>query len=374
MRHSRPIISCVSNLLCWHAGIGPLAMLMMLFSTSPRLYGQPSPNLLERFKSEAPKAWQAQQEHIHSLRGTVTIRLSYTGEKPSREIGVIKQSPSRYLREWEISEDPPKEEKTKFLTYSISPDYLFTLKKNKRNDLWVLSDLVLGDQSPWTRDKLPETYAIEAFGPIESVLLRVSRTSLPELVGHEAFKATTASSVARGDETLVKVEFVCPHDLTMQPFLAIQSGWLLLDRSASWCLRDYELQSLYNNATATEKLEEFQLKDTADKRSPAAGALCLYILTENETDAGGKQGNFGAAFSGLRPQTNSRSYGRRVPPSRLWTAGAVGSEEAHCVVLVGCAGWGRVSRFEFNVSILRSPQQGRQREIVLVGVLKAKLD
>ncbi|MFO0845807.1 MAG: hypothetical protein U0797_26060 [Gemmataceae bacterium] len=155
--------------------------------------------------------------------------------------------------------------KKEIAVYCFNPEYLFTLQRRSGKDAWVLTNLILRKDE---NEPIPDTYKDHIGQGMQHALFLLGYSELAQFVKQPTFKATNAARVTHDGDECVSIDFDNPHSLKEKPFEPVQGGTILLDPKRSWCLRGFQVRTLYSNAAGTERAEKILLRDSKAEGLP----------------------------------------------------------------------------------------------------------
>lgn len=240
-------------------------------SMCPMLLAQDGNSLLDRFRKEAPPAWQQYLTRAKRLQGTfkdVAVELAPKNATIREVHYEFKQRPDGSLLMYQtvISSNPKDAGVGGVHAYNTL--YAFDLRRGTPGAPWALRDLQMDLSKlvsivPGIKHGSPQ-YFLNF--PIFSSY--VEGANLPELIAHPQFKPTKATAVSRGGRTLVKIDFTFAQPTSKRPGV-LKSGWWLLDPDFLWVQRESKIQVLWRQGPNKEPVE-FTVATTIDYQEHAA--------------------------------------------------------------------------------------------------------
>ena len=206
------------------------------------------PELRRRFLTEAPIAWEKYRAFTATLQGTCEALFIHNGEKYSHtRHQVVSNSRCRSVR---IDDLVHKD----VIVMAYNDDYSFHVRRPGAKNGWRFEQLALKTTNAAEFErKSGEVRSIDYSGA--SALIQAHGEHLATLIKQETFRVVRASDVDRDNEKMVEIIFTNSHPITDRPFVAIQSGTIILDPNRSWCLRAGETTCKYANGDMKTTIE-----------------------------------------------------------------------------------------------------------------------
>lgn len=232
-----------------------IATIVVFLAPSMPAVGAAEGGLRERVEREAPAAWRRYREFVPHFQGTAVFRLIVDGNETQRTSHTFKQRPEArlwVLERWASSNGRPSSAIGTVL--GLNERYSFKLRRSTEQDDWYISGISprAEDEGPMGNSLTGVAREIGDLRQLTCVLLRLCQgNSLDELFAQPTFRLVDAANT--GDEG-VRIVFDCQHPRDAKPFVAIQSGALVLDPNQSWCLRSAELNCEYSTGPSKARL------------------------------------------------------------------------------------------------------------------------
>jgi hypothetical protein len=192
----------------------------------------------DRFFAEAPKRWEDYVRFARSLQVTLISHQSGGADRSPEEGDarqVYKQTKGSCLR---VDQDlGPKGEATAEGTNS---SYSFKLKRRSPDRGWIITDLVVSDQSAFSdvQRRLQERHLHN----VCDCLRLDTHLWLPTLIHDQDFRITAIKPQEIDGHLVVRFDFDYPKpakDYPVKGTLRVKGGWMVLDPEHDWILREY---------------------------------------------------------------------------------------------------------------------------------------
>jgi hypothetical protein len=225
-------------------------MVSTVFVAAPSAWG--FDDLTQRFETEAPRAWARYRTFADRLQGSYTMEFSRDGQLVNRMVTQVKQNERSRLviYQHEVNADAPRIAQSGIVAVH-NPLYSFSLRRSGPTSPWAIVDI-----NDRRESELPNPIQDAANRNIMGAVLTLAHAkSLEELLAQPAFRLLGVAESVHDGTPAVSLKFANVHELNDKPFFPVQGGTIVLDPSQSWCVRSAELDCLYANARARERVE-----------------------------------------------------------------------------------------------------------------------
>lgn len=189
-------------------------------------------SLAQRFFTEAPPAWTAQQEFYLTLDSSVTGKRRELGTDGKWTIthfkSYVKNRNGNMFDRWDTFESGA----WKGLLRGDNSDYRFVLARNSDTKPWVIQSVTKTDQPSTKTWQLRKEFCVD-------LILGPRIYPLPRLVALKGFKCVSVNPETTKGEELMRVTFT--H--TPEGVNRVKQGWVVLDPSRYWVIRKCKIET-----------------------------------------------------------------------------------------------------------------------------------
>ncbi len=207
----------------------------------------------ERFRNEAPAAWDEYDRHMEAYQGKLTFDVS------SNVANLKEQTQYEYKanqRCWLIIQQSVLETDRSGFVYAMNPRYAFILRRTSPTSPWVaqsVSDTTKGENDSTIEEALRKLDIIKR-GARRLTQFHYGAQNFQEILKKPSFRVVEAKPVHRDGEELVEVVFTNAHPATSDSFNPVQGGTMLLDPRHHWVLRSAQCKLKYSDAEGQYKV------------------------------------------------------------------------------------------------------------------------
>jgi hypothetical protein len=209
-------------------------------------------DLTQRFEREAPRAWARYRSFADRLQGSYTMEFSRDRQLVNRMVTEVKQNEHSRLviYQHEVNADAPRIAQSGIAAVHNSL-YSFSLRRSGATSPWVIADI-----NHRREGELPNPIQDAENRNIMAAMLTLTYAkSLEELLAQPTFRLVGVAETVHDGTRAVSFKFVNVHELNERPFFPVQGGTIVLDPTQSWCVRSAELDCLYANGRARERVD-----------------------------------------------------------------------------------------------------------------------
>lgn len=204
--------------------------------------------IAERFRSEAPAAWEALEHAGNSLDvectevATTRYDTKGTAEKTVRQRLVFKSKPDCLLSQCaRLDQDGVPAANA---TEALNADYAFAVSRSGEG-AWLLRHA-----SPMNKEAVTRNISTRAFIYAHAPWEILEYGSLRSLGKNPNFSVTSIESVAGESGELARVSFSQKVVANAGKWVTLRSGWLLLDPKMYWCIREFSVSIASDTSAA----------------------------------------------------------------------------------------------------------------------------
>ncbi len=221
--------------------------------------------LEERFRAEAPAAWERLKEATWNRSGTLTIIAEAISGFDRNSGGRFDErfdlrGPDLAMLHYKLTLDGHDAPRSHHI-YGINPDYCFRADRDEAAGRWKPGTVDRPDPSIAGSGPSRIRSKIDAFAEQLFVAYTIEEESLARMVtartlgGQYAFRVESIRPVAGEDGESVEVRFT--NSVHPRKHFQIRGGRLRLDPARSWCLLDYDLDLFLDRASNSSGRAEY---------------------------------------------------------------------------------------------------------------------
>jgi hypothetical protein len=205
-------------------------------------------SLEERFRTEAPRAWQEYIERMQKFQGPITV--SFSGGAKRRVL--IKQRPGCALFLLEEIVGGTNTDRTETCQV-INPRYGFTLKRPNPNRQWFVSQMELRDQSSQLQAPTENLDFFDelVYSPVTFLAIHYIWKDLPQQPG---FIVKSAAPEKKEGKPYIKVTFQFKPEV-QHPRNPRAKGWVLFDPNLYWIIREYDTDLFFWDKQKSKEIQ-----------------------------------------------------------------------------------------------------------------------
>jgi hypothetical protein len=212
---------------------------------------------MERFQTEAPKAWVSYLEHGSKLQGKVTTTTLSDGVVVRACYADVKQASKRAQVTFVWTKAPADSPQVRFgwaqpssegHVRNENPRYCFELSRSKESLPWQLDHVWMQEgNSTFKADNNIRAEAIQlACAPLSFLY----NMWLPDLISDKDFHVDSATTVEREGRQYVAIAFsYTPEEKAIAALKPVRKGTMLLDPALDWTIAEYECSAAYRKMT-----------------------------------------------------------------------------------------------------------------------------
>jgi hypothetical protein len=200
--------------------------------------------LKERFLREAPEGWRALRTAAEKVAGEGRFLnvVKETGEAVIELQFKFKRNGDWLLWEQANLKSPKRSTAPKSsVVTGINSSYAFELRLPADNGPCALTRVGSDDQTMQLTRELARTVSFISY--LQCPWSIGGEFQLDETINHPTFQMTSIEEVSSAGRQLVRLQFQAAVDVAQhkRPPLKLRSGWILLDPTISWAMRECDI-------------------------------------------------------------------------------------------------------------------------------------